>query len=82
MITADDLRPWSENGSVDGVLAGGVRSEVVGVHIDGVVMVARRSRRRSDSLDWELDLLEHLNEHGFTVPRTLRTEQGARRVAT
>ena len=80
VISADDLRPWSDDVAVEGLLAGGVRSEAIRVRIDGIATVARRSRRRPDSLDWELDLLEHLAHHGVWVPEPLPTANGARQI--
>ena len=40
----------------------------------------RRSSRPPASLDWELDLLDHLAAHGIAVPRTLPAEDGRRHV--
>jgi len=79
-VTADELRPWGRDVVVDGPLGDGVRCEVVRARLDGVLVVARRSRRPADSLDWELDLLEHLVSHGFVAPMPLPTLVGARRV--
>ena len=40
----------------------------------------RRSSRAPASLDWELDLLDHLAAHGIVVPRTLPADEGRRHV--
>ncbi|MFF3559268.1 phosphotransferase [Streptomyces sp. NPDC002574] len=53
---------------VVGPLSGGHRNEVLEVRRGRRRMVARRSRRRPGGPEWELDLLEYLGAHGFTVP--------------
>ena len=40
----------------------------------------RRSTRSPASLDWELDLLEHLADHGVAVPRVIPANDGRRHV--
>ena len=42
--------------------------------------MARRSRRSPASLEWELDLLDHLSQRGFTVPEVVPARDGRRHV--
>lgn len=42
--------------------------------------MVRRSRRSVASLEWELDLLEHLSRNGFVVPAVVPTRDGRRHV--
>lgn len=67
-----DLSPWGSPAVLDRL--GGHRNEVF--RLDGG-LVARRSKRSVASLEWELDLLEHLAAHGFLVPEVVPA--GARR---
>ena len=67
--------------SVVGRLSGGHRTEVVELRRDGERLVARRTRRSATSLDWELDLMDHLSANGFTVPTTVPADDGRRQVA-
>jgi Ser/Thr protein kinase RdoA (MazF antagonist) len=68
-----DLTPW---GSLDLIeRLGGHRNEVWRVTGD---LVARRSRRSTASIDWELDLLEHLSHNDFMVPEVVPTRDGRR----
>jgi Ser/Thr protein kinase RdoA (MazF antagonist) len=69
-----DLTPWGPLDPV-GRLGGGRRNEVWLV-TGG--LVARRSRRSAESLDWELDLLEHLSHNDFVVPGVVATRDGRR----
>lgn len=62
-----DLTPWGSP-PVKERLGGGHRNEVF--RLDGG-LVARRSRRSTASLEWELDLLDHLAGHGFVVPEVV-----------
>ncbi|WP_216211814.1 phosphotransferase enzyme family protein [Amycolatopsis aidingensis] len=70
------LGAWGEV-MVTGML-GGARNEVLEIRLGGKRRVARRSRRPADSLEWELDLLEHLANRGFRVPRVVPTLHGNR----
>lgn len=71
-----DLSPWGS--PVVEARLGGHRNEVYRVAGD---LVARRSRRTTASLDWELDLLAHVANHGFTVPTVVPTKDGRRHAA-
>jgi len=72
-----DLSPWGKPPMVE-CLGGGHRNEVWRVGDD---WVARRSRRSTASLEWELTLLDHLSRNGFTVPTVVPTRDGRRHVA-
>lgn len=71
-----DLTPWGAP-PLGERLGGGHRNDVYRV---GDGWVVRRSRRSSASLEWELDLLEHLARHGFLVPEVVPTLDGRRHV--
>ncbi len=43
-------------------------------------MAIRHSRRSAPSLDWELDLLDHLDGHGFVVPTVIVADDGRHHV--
>lgn len=43
-------------------------------------LVVRRSVRPVESLEWELDLLDHLNAHGIGVPTVVGADDGRRHV--
>lgn len=69
-----DLSPWGGPPVLER-LGGGHRNEVFRVGDD---WVARRSRRSHASLEWELDLLDHLSHNGFVVPEVVPTQDGRR----
>jgi Ser/Thr protein kinase RdoA (MazF antagonist) len=71
-----DLTPWGSP-PVAERLGGGHRNEVFRVGDD---WVARRSRRSAASLEWELDLLDHLSRNGFVVPTVVPARDGRRHV--
>jgi Ser/Thr protein kinase RdoA (MazF antagonist) len=77
-LEPSDLRPWGSDATVVGPLEGGARNQVVAVVLDRRPAVARRSVRPAPSLDWELDLLDHLAGHGMTVPVAVPTRDGRR----
>ena len=58
----------------------GLRNSVWSVQLCGERYVARQSSRSAAVLDWELDLLETLHSHGFTVPLPVPTASGQRHV--
>jgi Ser/Thr protein kinase RdoA (MazF antagonist) len=70
-----DLSPWGSP-PLGERLGGGHRNDVYRAG-DWVV---RRSRRSRASLEWELDLLDHLSRNGFTVPAVVPTQDGRRHV--
>jgi Ser/Thr protein kinase RdoA (MazF antagonist) len=59
-------------------LTGGARNQVLAARRGGQRLVVRRSIRSPAALDWELDLLEHLADHGISVPRLVPTDDGRR----
>lgn len=63
-----------------GALPGGARNQVLLARRGDWRLVVRRSTRSVASLEWELDLLEHLAEHGVGVPRTVPADDGRRHV--
>jgi Ser/Thr protein kinase RdoA (MazF antagonist) len=63
-----------------GALPGGARNQVLLASRGDRRLVVRRSSRSASSLDWELDLLEHLAEHGIGVPRVVPADDGRRHV--
>ncbi|MBH1936047.1 phosphotransferase [Streptomyces sp. AV19] len=71
------LHAWGEV-DVVGRLGGGHRNEVLELRRKGERLVARRTRRGSAALDWELDLLVFLGHHGFSVPTVVPCLDGRR----
>lgn len=63
-----------------GPLTGGARNQVLLVRRGERRLVARRSTRPRAALEWELDLLDHLTEHGVGVPRLVPADDGRRHV--
>jgi Ser/Thr protein kinase RdoA (MazF antagonist) len=61
-------------------LAGGARNQVFLARRGGRRLVVRRSGRPAASLDWELDLLEHLRANGVLVPEVVPADDGRRQV--
>jgi aminoglycoside phosphotransferase len=70
-----DLSPWGSP-PLGARLGGGHRNEVYRAGD----RVARRSRRSPASLEWELDLLDHLSRNDFTVPAVVPARDGRRHV--
>jgi Ser/Thr protein kinase RdoA (MazF antagonist) len=70
-----DLSPWGSP-PLGERLGGGHRNVV---HRAGD-WVVRRSRRSPASLEWELDLLDHLSRNDFIVPAVVPTRDGRRHV--
>jgi Ser/Thr protein kinase RdoA (MazF antagonist) len=71
------LTAWSRVELVQ-ALAGGARNQVYLARRGGQQLVVRRSRRPAASLDWELDLLEHLHAHAIGVPQLVPADDGRR----
>lgn len=61
-------------------LPGGARNQVLLARRGDQRAVVRRSTRSSASLEWELDLAEHLAEQGIGVPCTVPSDDGRRHV--
>jgi Ser/Thr protein kinase RdoA (MazF antagonist) len=73
------LAAWGRP-EVTGPLTGGNRNTVLEIRLDGRRLAARRSNRPPASLDWELDLLDHLAGHGLRVPGVVAALDGRRHV--
>ena len=58
----------------------GNRNEVWRGSLKGVPVSVRRSRRDERSLNWELDLVGHLDQLGFKVPTVIEAANGRRHV--
>jgi len=71
-----DLSAWGSPRVLER-LGGGHRNEVFRVAGD---LVARRSRRSAASLDWELDLLDHLHHNDFVIAEVAPARDGRRHV--
>lgn len=76
----DVLAAWGHL-TIAGRLGGGNRNEVLKIRRGNERLVARRSRRSPASLDWELDLLDHLARHGLRVPAIIPSSDGRRHIA-
>jgi Ser/Thr protein kinase RdoA (MazF antagonist) len=61
-------------------LTGGARNQVYLAQRGRQQLVVRRSSRPAASLDWELDLLEHLRAHAVGVPQLVPADDGRRHV--
>ena len=72
------LEPWGPV-EVEAEVSG-LRNRVWRIRLRGERCVARQNARSGEVLDWELDLLGSLHEHGFTVPLPIATASGERRV--
>ncbi len=70
------LEPWGAATIEDEV--SGLRNRVWSILLHGERCIARLSPRSASVLEWELDLLEKLAGHGFTVPAPVPTASGAR----
>jgi Ser/Thr protein kinase RdoA (MazF antagonist) len=79
-VSVDELMAWSSTVVLGGALSGGVRNVVRRAVVGDDTVVVRRSSRCEAALDWELDLLDILADHGFIVPTAVRTTSGARHV--
>jgi Ser/Thr protein kinase RdoA (MazF antagonist) len=69
------MEPWG-GVTVVGRLGGGHRNEVLELRRRGERLVGRVTRRSPASLEWELDLMRFLAEHGFTVPSVIPADDG------
>jgi Ser/Thr protein kinase RdoA (MazF antagonist) len=78
-LVHEALAAWGQP-VVVGPLTGGNRNPVLEIRLAGRRLAARRSRRSPASLDWELDLLDHLARHGLRVPAVIPARDGRRHV--
>ncbi len=65
---------------VAGPISGGNRNTVLELRRGGARLAARQSRRSPASLDWEIDLLDHLTRHGMRVPAIIPSADSRRHV--
>ena len=72
----DALAQWGEAVARVERLAGGVANDVWSVRLDGHLAVARLGTRSDADLAWEMELLQHLDREGLTVPVPLPTPDG------
>jgi Ser/Thr protein kinase RdoA (MazF antagonist) len=75
----DVLRAWGAV-AVVGRLSGGNRNTVLELRLGQQRLVGRMSRRPAASLDWEIDLLDHLARHGMRVPAVVPALDGRRHI--
>jgi Ser/Thr protein kinase RdoA (MazF antagonist) len=76
----DELLTAWDGVTVSGSLGGGNRNTVMEVRRGHERLVARQSRRRSDSLDWEISLCDYLAAQGMRVPRFIAARDGRRHI--
>lgn len=76
-MRADDVDPW-RGLSLVGPVTGGHRNEVWRGRLGDHPVAVRRSRRSPESLEWELDLIEHLHRHGLRTAPAIAADDGRR----
>jgi Ser/Thr protein kinase RdoA (MazF antagonist) len=67
------LEQWGDDVARVEPLSGGVVNEVWSVRVNGQFAVARLGARSDADLEWETDLLRHLDRQGLTVPVPIAT---------
>lgn len=72
-----DVSGWSGLQLLEPVQEGN-RNEVWRARLGGADVAVRKSRRSEPSLVWELDLLDDLERAGFSVPTSIRCDDGRR----
>jgi Ser/Thr protein kinase RdoA (MazF antagonist) len=75
----DVLAAWGQL-TVIGPIDGGNRNKVLELRRGGDRFAARHSRRQPASLDWEIDLLDHLARQGFRVSVIVPSLDGRRHI--
>ena len=71
------LDQWGDDVARIEPLTGGVGvNEVWSVRVNGQLAVGRLGRRSDADLEWETDLLRHLDREGLTVPVPIATMEG------
>jgi Ser/Thr protein kinase RdoA (MazF antagonist) len=75
----DRLRQWGEV-TIRARLSGGHRNDVFSADLRGQDVVVRQTSRPAMTLEWELDLLEHLATEDVGVPLLVPTHDGRRHV--
>jgi len=72
-----DVSAWHSL-ELEEAIAEGNRNEVWRGSMGGAVVSVRQSRRDESSLNWELDLIDHLDRLGFRVPTVIDSTHGQR----
>ncbi|MEZ5064307.1 MAG: phosphotransferase [bacterium] len=72
----DALEQWGANTRRIEPLPGGVANDVWTVHVGGRIAVCRLGTRSDADLQWETDLLRHLDRQGLPVPLPIPTTDG------
>jgi len=70
------LSCWGASVSRIEPLTGGVANDVWSVNLDGQIAVARLGKRSDADLEWETNLLLHLEREGLIVPVPIPTTDG------
>ena len=70
------LTNWGEDAARIEPLSGGVANDVWSVRLHGRLAVGRLGARSDADLEWETELLKHLNREGLTVPVPIPTTDG------
>lgn len=70
------LAHWGKSARRIKPLAGGSSNDVWSVDIDGRLAVARLGKRSNADLNWEAELLCHLESNGLAVPLPIPTVDG------
>ena len=72
----DALAQWGDDATRIERFTGGVANEVWTVRVDGRLAVARLGTRSDADLEWETELMLHLDREGLTVPLPIPTKDG------
>lgn len=75
------LEQWGDDAVRIEPLTGGVANDVWSVRVNGEIAVGRLGTRSDTDLAWEVELLQHLDRQGLTVPLAIPTTDGRRFVA-
>lgn len=67
---------WDPHMEILGPLSGGSRNLVLEARLRGERVVARHSIREDAAIQWEIDLLRHLRDHGLAVPHFIPAASG------
>lgn len=70
------LDQWGSDVARIEPLTGGIANEIWSVRVDGQLAVGRLGTRSDADLQWETDLLRHLDREGLTVPVPIATPDG------
>jgi Ser/Thr protein kinase RdoA (MazF antagonist) len=70
------LNLWGEDAARIEPLTGGVANDVWSVRVNGRLAVGRLGGRSDADLAWEMNLIQHLDREGMTVPVPIPTMDG------